>query len=127
MIMVYKGFIAVLDALIALILLVMFTTIIFSHLQKSPSLNDALLFKHGYDILTVLEYTNFSDPQAVFYQTSGPLCMRLEVFDGIGSNRIGYYVKGGCEYNYISEKTIWRTFMVEGDFRTAKLAIWSKE
>ena len=125
--MEYKGFIAVLDALIALMLLVMFTTIIFSQLQKSPSLNDALIFKQGYDILSVLEYTNFSDPQGVFSETSAPLCMRLELYNGIASQRTGYYVKNGCDYNYESERTIWRTFVEEGEFKTAKLAIWSRQ
>ncbi len=125
--MSYKGFIAVLDALIALIMLVMFTTIIFSQLQNLPSLNEALIFKQGYDILSVLEYTNFSDPQAVFFETSGPLCMRLELYNGVASQKTGYYVKSGCDYNYVNEKTIWRTYVVEGEFKTAKLAIWMKE
>ncbi|MEM4133761.1 MAG: hypothetical protein QXO35_03535 [Candidatus Micrarchaeia archaeon] len=121
-----KGFIAMLDAMFGLIALLLFSTIIFSYLQKGPSFYDAFIYKQGYDILTVLEYTNFSNPSYVFQQTSGSLCMRLEMYNGVGGTLISTYYKTGCDPSNVNEKIAWRTFIDGNQFKTAKLAIWRK-
>lgn len=121
-----KGFMAILDAIFALMALLIFSTIIFSYLQKSPSNDEVFMYKQAYDVLTVLEYTNFSNPQYVFQQTPGSLCMRLEIYDGVGGTLVSTYYKLGCDSSNTNEKITWRTFIDGSQFRTAKLAIWRK-
>jgi hypothetical protein len=122
-----KGFISLLDGIVALMILLLFSTIIFSFLQKSPDINEVFIYHQGYDILTVLEYTNFSNPTSVFQNTGGSLCMRLEIYSGVASSLISTYYKTGCPENDENEKILWRTFINGQEFRTAKLAVWRKK
>lgn len=120
-----KGFIAILDLVFALMALIIFTTIIFSYIQKFPSLDDVYIYKQGYDVLTVLEYRNFSNPTYVFQQTSDSLCLRLEIYSSVGGSLISVHYKPGCTSS-INEKITWRTFIDGNQFKTAKLAVWRK-
>ncbi len=121
-----KGFVSILDAMFALIALLLFSTIIFSYFQNLPSLYDIFIYKQGYDVLTVLEYTNFSNPTYVFQQTSDNLCMRLEIYNGVAGTLLSTYYKSGCDPSNINEKIAWRTFIDGNQFKTAKLAVWRK-
>ena len=121
-----KGFISTLDAVFALLALLIFSTIIFSYLQKTPDINDVFVYRQAYDIMTVLEYTNFSDPSSVFINTPSSLCMRLEVYDS-SMTLLSTYYKVNCDVSNINEKITWRTFIDGQNFRMAKLAVWRKE
>lgn len=121
-----KGFISILDAIFGLMALLLFSTIIFSYFQNLPSLYDIFIYKQGYDVLTVLEYTNFSNPTLVFQQSSNNICMRLEIYNGVAGTLLSTYYKSGCDPSNINEKIAWRTFIDGNQFKTAKLAIWRK-
>jgi hypothetical protein len=121
-----KGFISTLDTVFALLALLIFSTIIFSYLQKTPDINDVFIYRQAYDIMTVLEYTNFSNPSSVFINTPSSLCMRLEVYDSTMTLLSTYY-KTNCDASNINEKITWRTFIDGQNIRMAKLAVWRKE
>jgi len=120
-----KGFISTLDAIFALLSLLILSTIIFSYLQKKPDIDEVFIYRQAYDILTVMEYTNFSNPSLVFTNTPSSLCMRLEIYDS-SMTLLSTYYKSGCDEYNVNEKTTWRTFIDGQDFRLAKLAIWRR-
>jgi hypothetical protein len=119
------GFISILDGVVALIVLLMFSSLIFSYLRKTPDLEEVFIYRQGYDILTVLEHKNFSSTSSVFANTPQSICVRLELYDS-SLTLLSTEYKTGCGTANVNEKVIWRTFIDGQNFKMAKLAIWRK-
>jgi len=122
-----KGFIALVDATIALFVLVSFAVVINGILQQALLSPPIELQRQGMAVLTVLEYTDsFYSPAAVFAETSDSVCMRLEVYNGTSTALDYTATKSGCPASASSETVIWRTFVDGSQLRSASLAIWMK-
>jgi hypothetical protein len=52
--------------------------------------------------------------------------MRLEVYNGTSSTIDYTAVKAGCPPSSGNERVAWRSFVRNGQFSSAKLAIWVK-
>jgi hypothetical protein len=122
-----KGFVALLDAIAAIIVLITFSGIIASALQQRIFNPQVQLMRQGMDVLTVLEYSKaFYSPYAVFAETSDSVCMRLDVYNGTSSDIDYTALKAGCPSSSAVEKVIWRSFVNGRQFNSAKLAVWVK-
>jgi hypothetical protein len=79
------------------------------------------------DVLTVLEYSRaFYSPYDILAETSDSVCMRLDVYNGTSSDTDYTAVKAGCPSSSAVEKVIWRSFVNNSRFNSAKLAVWMK-
>ena len=119
--------VALIDAMLALFVVVSFTAMVTSTLQQKLTSPPIEMQRQGMSVLTSLEYLNqFYSPTAVFAETSGSLCMREEVYNGTSSALDATFVKSGCPESNSNEVVVWRTSVIGGQFKSVKLAIWLK-
>ncbi|VVB73725.1 Uncharacterised protein [uncultured archaeon] len=122
-----KGFVALLDAITALFVLMMFSAMITNTLQQRILDPQAQLQRQGMDVLTALERSGaFYSPSAVLSETGDSVCMRLEIYNGTSTAVDSTSTKSGCPSSNSNERVVWRSFVANGQFKTARLAIWVK-
>jgi hypothetical protein len=123
-----KGFVALLDAIMAILVVMVFSGMITTTLQQKIFDPQVQLQRQGMDVLTVLERSGaFYAPDAVLSETSDATCMRLEVYNSTSSAVDYTAVKAGCPPSNGNERVVWRSFVRNGQFGSAKLAIWVKQ
>jgi len=124
----HKGFVALLDAIMAIFVVITFSGIITTALQQKILDPQVQLQRQGMDVLAVLEYSGaFYSPNAILSETSDATCMRLEVYNSTSSTIDYTAVKAGCPSSSNNERVAWRSFVKNGQFGSAKLAIWVKQ
>jgi len=123
----HRGVVALIDAMLALFVVVTFTALVASTLQQKLASPPIELQRQGMSVLTALEYLDqFYSPIPVFAETSDALCMREEVYNGTSSALDATFVKSGCPASNPNEVVVWRTSAIGGQFKSVKLAIWLK-
>ena len=123
-----KGFVAMLDALIALFLLAIFGAAIIQMLQQGLSLSSVELQKQGMSVLTVLEYTNsMYSPQQALSETSDSVCISLSIYNGTSATTDAFFTKTGCPISSSNSISVWRSFVSGTQLKTVQLMIWLKD
>jgi hypothetical protein len=124
-----KGVVASIDAISAVLLALMFASMIRSVVYADIGSDDLelQLQRQAMDVLSVLEYSNaFNSPTTTLSETSSSICARLELYTGAKASKTHVYTKLGCPESSADEIVVWRTYIVGGEMKTAKLAIWFK-
>ena len=124
-----KGIVASVDSIAAVLLALMFAGMIRSIIYQDVGSDDLQiqLQRQAMDVLTALEYQNaFNSPTATLSATSDSICARLETYASVGKSKSKVYTKLGCPDSGSDELIVWRTYVQDGQMKTAKLAVWYK-